>query len=255
MAMRRDDAMASDTHPGIVEAMWRYRVMSAGIILVMVLISVATALVVAPRARATGTIALATPPENSVLAPGIQGDASLARYTAQRAGFVTSDAVLENVAAKLGSDDITALRRDISASPSATSNTVTITAEADTSEKAVALADAAVAAYRAETLNDVNRLTDAAVKSIRANAEGIPATAPGASDTQSGLAIQASEIQTSSALFGDGVEFVMAPRKDAVTLPSIPLREAAIGLLLGLVLAATAAWIRADREQERERIR
>lgn len=252
MAMRRDDGFAAETHPGILEAMWRYRAMSAAIVIVMVLLSVATALVVAPRARASGTVALATPPQNSVIAPGIQGDASLARYTAQRAGFVTSDAVLEQVARTVGSHDVTKLRRDISANPSADSNTMVISAEADTSEKAVALANATIEAYRDQTAQDVKRLTDAAVTSINANARDIPPLSAGAADTLSQLAIQASQIQTSSALFGDGVEFVIAPRKNAVSLPSIPIREAAIGFVLGLVLAATVSWIRADREQSRE---
>ncbi|MGZ4804648.1 MAG: hypothetical protein ACXV9P_18760, partial [Acidimicrobiia bacterium] len=87
--------------------------MSAGIVLVTVLLSLGAALLVAPRSTATATVALSTPPQNSVLAAGIQGDASLARYTAQRAGFVTSDAVLLTVAKELGSKDITALRNDL----------------------------------------------------------------------------------------------------------------------------------------------
>jgi capsular polysaccharide biosynthesis protein len=231
---------------GILGALWRYKWMSAAIVIVTVLLSLGAALLVAPRAQATATIALSTPPANSVLAPGITGDASLGRYTAQRAGFITSDAVLGAVAAELGNEDITALRRDISASPSSTSNTIVITAQADTGKEAVKLAGAAAAAYRAQTEKDVQARTDSAVKSIQESAASVPSGSPGAADTQSQLNIQASEIRTSSAIFGDGVDFVIAPRSDAVTLPSIPLREAAVGFVLGLVLAATAAWIRAN---------
>src|SRR5207302_1845654 len=98
--------------------------------------------------------------------PGVQGDASLARYTAQRAAYVTSDAVLHSVAANLHRNDITQLRRDISATPSSSSNTIVIVAEAGTSREAVQLASATVAAYRSTTAQDVKRLTDAAIKSI-----------------------------------------------------------------------------------------
>jgi polysaccharide biosynthesis transport protein len=236
--------MSDESSVGVLEAMWRYRWMSAVIVIAMVGLSVGAALLVAPRAQAKATIALATPPANSVLAPGIQGDASLARYTAQRAGFVTSDAVLTALAESLGRDDITTLRRDLSASASSTSNTIVITGEADNAEDAVKLAGAAAEAYRSETAKDVTSLTDAAVASINESAQGIQDP-----NTLSQLEIQASEIRTSSALFGDGVEFVIAPRTDAVTLPSLPVREAGLGFVLGLVLAATVSWIRADRQR------
>ena len=248
--------MSEESSVGVLEAMWRYRLMTVIIIVVMVALSIGAALLVAPRASASATVALATPPENSVLAPGISGDASLARYTAQRAGFVKSDAVVTAVAKKLGRTDIAKIRKDLSAAASATSNTMVITASGDDGKAAVALAAAATEAYRSETQKDVQRLTDSAIASINTSAQAVRA-APNATPSQdtasattlSQLAIQASEIRTSSALFGDGVEFVIAPRLDAVTLPSLPIKEAAVGFILGLVLAATASWIRADRQR------
>ncbi|MGZ4690890.1 MAG: hypothetical protein ACXVJW_16835 [Acidimicrobiia bacterium] len=245
--------MTDEPQVGILGALWQYKWMSATIVLVTVLLSLGAALLVAPRSQATATIALSTPPQDSVLAAGVTGDASLGRYTAQRAGFVTSDAVLTAVAKELGSSDITALRNDLSASPSSTSNTIVITAEADSGAAAVKLAKAAADAYRSETAKDVQAKTDAAVRSIDASAQSIRDGASGsvvaqtsAASTLSQLAIHASDIRTSSALFGDGVDFVIAPRADAVSKPSIPIREAAVGFVLGLVLAATAAWIRAN---------
>ena len=247
--------MTNESQIGIVGALLRYKWMSAGIVLVTVALSLGAALLVAPRAQATATIALATPPANSVIAPGIQGDASLARYTAQRAGFITSDAVLNAVAKELGRTDITTLRRDLSASPSSTSNTIVITASAATGPEAVKLADAAARAYRIETQKDVTRLTDAAMQSIDQSSQAVRNTAQATTSapaTLSQLAISASDIRTSSALFGDGVDFVIAPRADAVSLPSIPVRELGVGLVLGLVLAATAAWIRANPQRATE---
>jgi hypothetical protein len=226
--------------------------MSAAIVSVMVVLSVGVGFLAQPRAQAKATIALSSPPAKSVLAPGVQGDASLARYTAQRAAYVKSDAVLRTVAASLRRSDITKLRGDISATPSTSSNTIVIVAEADSSREAVQLAAATVAAYRSKTSEEVRRLTDAAIASINESSlrvqAGITATSGNSVQTTlSQLAVEASEIKVSSALFGDGVDFVAAPRTDAVTQPSIPLREAALGLVLGLLLAATAAWVRADR--------
>jgi succinoglycan biosynthesis transport protein ExoP len=250
--MHGSAAMNDDAHPGVLASLWKYRGTSAAIVSVVVLLSVGVGFLAQPRgAQAKATIALSSPPAKSVLAPGVQGDASLARYTAQRAAYVTSDAVLRTVAASLRRSDITKLRRAISATASTSSNTIVIVADADTDREAVQLAAATVAAYRSETTHEVQRLTDAAIASIAQSSRRVQADASAGSKsistTVSQLAVQASEIRVSSALFGDGVDFVAAPRADAVTRASIPLREAALGLVLGLLLAATAAWIRADR--------
>lgn len=250
--MHGSAAINDEPHPGVLASLWRYRAMSAAIVGVMLAVSIGVGLVVQPRAQAKATIALATPPAKSVLASGIQGDASLARYTAQRAAYVTSDAVLHSVAVSLKRTDITQLRRDISATPSSTANTIVVVAQAGTRREALQLATATVAAYRSTTAADVKRLTDAAVASINASALHVQAASGSTpsnsvATTLSQLAVEANDIRVSSALFGDGVQFVAAPRADAVTGPSIPLRDAALGLVLGLLLAATAAWLRADR--------
>ena len=250
--MHGSAAMNDEAHPGVLASLWKYRAMSAAIVAVMVVLSVGVGFLAQPRAQAKATIALSSPPAKSVLAPGVTGDASLARYTAQRAAYVKSDAVLRTVAASLRRNDITKLRGDISATASTSSNTIVIVAEADTSGEAVKLAAATVAAYRSKTAEEVRLLTDSAIASINESSlrvqAGITATSGNSVQTTlSQLAVEASEIKVSSALFGDGVDFVAAPRADAVTLPTLPLREAALGLVLGLLLAATAAWVRADR--------
>ena len=164
--MHGSAAMNDEPHPGVLASLWKYRAMSAAIVAVMVVLSVGVGYVTQPRAQAKATIALASPPAKSVLAPGVQGDASLARYTAQRAAYVTSDAVLRTVAASLHRKDITQLRHDISATPSSSANTISIVAEADSGREAVQLATATVAAYRSKTLEEVQHLTDAAIASI-----------------------------------------------------------------------------------------
>lgn len=232
--------------------------MSIGIVMATLLVSVAAGLAIAPRAQATATIALSTPRTAGVVSAGSQGDASLARYTAQRARFVTSDAVMQAVAEELGRSDITTLRRDVTATPAGNSNTITITAEASSASGAVALAGAVVDAYRAESGREVERLTDAALATIDQSVADIraglgPQPAPelvsSVASTLSQLQIQANDLATSSALFGDGVEFVVEPRLDAVSTAGRPIREAALGIVLGVVIAATIAWLRADRDR------
>jgi capsular polysaccharide biosynthesis protein len=233
--------------------------MCATIVLIAVVLCAGVGFLTEPAAQAKATIALVTPPAKSVVAPGVQGDASMARYTAQRAAFIKSDALLKQVAASLKRDDLTKLRRQISATPSTTSNTISISAEAGSEAEARSIASATISAYRSLTAKDVQRRTDAAVNSINASALGVAAAgANGAvapdsvARAMSQLAIDASEIRVASATFGDGVESVITPRADATRRPSLSLREAALGLVLGLFLAATAAWIRADREDSAE---
>ena len=184
--------MDEDREPGVLDALWRFRWSSAAIVLFVVAVSVSVGLLAQPKAQAKATILLATPPENSVLTPSIQGDSSLARYTAQRAAFVTSDQMLDAVAANLAAPttakagvaangapattvpirhtdtrSFTDLRHDLTAAPSSTSNAIVITARGNSADDAVRLADAAVAAYRSETAKEVADLTNAAVRSIQ----------------------------------------------------------------------------------------
>ena len=91
----------TDEHPGVLASMWDYRVMCAAIVVIVVAVSVSAGLLVQPRAQAKATILLSPPPTGGVLAPDVQGDASMARYTAQRAAFVMTDKTLNTVADKL----------------------------------------------------------------------------------------------------------------------------------------------------------
>jgi len=251
-----NQGFGDDGQPGLVEALWRYRWSSMAIVVVAVGISIGVALMVQPPAQARATIALASPPEDNVLAPGTQGDASLARYTAQRAAFVTSDVVLGAVAAVTG-DDVTDLRSKVTATPSGTSNTLSVTVSAESRRAAVELAEAVVEAYRSETEAQIERRTEAAIRAIEESAasasgsRGATTDAAARSATLSQLALRASEIRVSSALLGDGVDFVNAPRRDAVMGRRLPVRDAALGFVVGLVVAATLAWIRADRSRVR----
>ena len=140
--------MSERIEPGLLAAMLRYWRMTLAIVVGVTAFSAAVAWGTDAQVQVRATIGLSAPPADSVLYSGVQGDASLGRYTTQRARFVTSDAVIEAVAADLGRDDLTDLRRDIVATASATSNVITVLVTASDSESAVALAQSVVDSYR-----------------------------------------------------------------------------------------------------------
>ncbi len=246
---------------GLLSAMWHYRAMCVVIVVVSVALSTVVGLVLTPKPSATATIALKTPSQDNVLAPGSTGDASLARYTAQRARFVTSDAVLGNVAAALGTDDLNGLRKKLEITPSTDSNIITITATGNSDDDAVALAGEVARAYAEETQKQVTALTDAALKSIDESAAQVRATITNnntavndaAASTLGQLQQRQAAIRTSSAVLGDGVEFIVKPDDSSVVNNKLPIKEAALGFILGLVIAGTAAYLRADSEAAAER--
>ena len=55
------------------------------------------------------------------------------------------------------------------------------------------------------------------------------------------------------AVLGDGVEFVVNPDESSVSSQQLPIREAALGLILGLVIAGTVAYLRADSDAAKQR--
>ncbi|ROP43012.1 CpsD/CapB family tyrosine-protein kinase [Pseudokineococcus lusitanus] len=248
------------TAPTLIGALWRYRWSSALLVLLVAALSVAAGSVSGPAATVSASISLTPPGPDNVLAPGTQGDASSARYTAQRAAFVTSDAVLTAVADRTGRDNLTELRREVVAEPALTSSTVTVTVESSDAEEAVALASAVVDSYAEQTQAQVDQLTQEALDSLAASEQEVidstdvvlpveEAQQGSVAATLADLRLQASEIRTSSALFGDGVSFVEAPRLDAVVTRGLPLREAFLGVVVGLVAAGLLAWVRADRHR------
>jgi capsular polysaccharide biosynthesis protein len=247
--------MTDSTQPPLFAAMWRYRIMCLVIVALMLELSYAAATWASGGITATATIGLRTPDANSVLAPGLQGDASLGRYTAQRARFMNSDAVMEAVAESVGTTDITSLRRQVHVTPSGTSNIITIVTEGDNAKEAVAIAAAVVEAYGSQTERQVGERTSEATDTLQRQIDAILASADdgelGASEASSvaQLRRQIADLETSRAVTGSGIEFVVEAREDAVVEPGLPVRELALGLIVGLALAASIAWWRADRDR------
>ncbi len=243
--------MTEQNGPSLIGAMWRYRVMCVAIVVATTALSGLVAMVTGGDYEATATIGLSTPGDDNVLVPGQQGDASLARYTAQRARFIAGDEVLGIVAAQLGKSDAGAVRPRVTVSASGTANFLTVTASGDSSTEAIELALAVVDAYAAQTARQVDDLTRAAVESLQVQLDELAAAGddPSSEAAAADVKLEIAQRQATQAVFGDGVEFVVEPTTDTVAAPGLPVRELALGLVLGLALAATAAWARADRNR------
>jgi polysaccharide biosynthesis transport protein len=250
--------------PDLLDALWRYRRMVVLVTLLFLALSTGAGLLIGSQARAEATVALTAPSSQNVLSPGLQGDAALARYTQQRALFVRSDDVLTAAMTKLPGTTLSGLRGAVSVNPSSTSTSMVLVAKARTTAQAIEIVDRVVDAYRDETRKQVAERTSAALSSIEGNSAALRRTLAGqptaavassAATTLSDLNRQASALQTDSAVFSDGVEFVQAATKESATGPKLPLRELALGLLLGLAVAGTAAWLRADRDRRVSRPR
>lgn len=249
--------MPEHSQPSLLGSLWRYRGMSVAIVLGMMVLTFLVTTQTSPGATATATLGLRTPSVDNVLAPGVQGDASLGRYTAQRARFINSDATMNDVAERVGEADVTAVRARLLVTASQTSNYITVKAEGDTAADAVALADAVVGAYRDQTAAQVATSTDAAVNAIQSqidvtlqNAEGSAGTvSDSAATTVSGLQAEIASLRTSQAIYGDGVEFVVIPDAESAVTRGLPIRPLALGAIVGLAIAVSLAWWRADRDQ------
>jgi capsular polysaccharide biosynthesis protein len=245
--------------PGVISSLWRFRWSSLAVVLTLTLLSTAAGLLLAPPPAARATITLKNPGSENLLARGVVGDASLARYTRQRADYITSDSVLEQVAGTLRQYDVTTLRRNIKVATSPTSNQFTVTASAGTAAEAVTLANTVVEAYRRATAAQVKRLTDDALDSIQkarsdiVDSRGAKAFPDSAIQTLSNLEQRASALRTDSAVFNDGVDFVQQASLDQAVVARLPFRNIAAGGIFGLLLAALLAWVRADRNRQIER--
>lgn len=244
--------------PGLLDSIWRYRWYVVVVTLAVFALSTGLGFLRDGQAQAEATVALTAPSSLNVLSPGLQGDAALARYTSQRALFVRSDDVLGTAAERLPGTTIEGLRAAITVTPAATSTSLLLSARATTPEDAVAVVGIVVDAYREETREQVEQRTQAAITSLDADATKLrriladpttAAAAQAAATTLSSVTRQTTELQADSAVFADGVDFVAAATRDSAVTPGLPIKNMAVGLLLGLVLASTLAWLRADRDR------
>jgi Mrp family chromosome partitioning ATPase len=251
------------TGPGLFEALWRYRWSSLALTALFAFLSAGAGLLLQSQITAHAKLALLTPRSNNVIGGNIESEASFVRFTMQRALFVTSDPVLTRAAQQVdGGATADSLRKQVTATASATGDVITVNATASTPERAAAICNAVVKAYQDETLNEVNDATAAALNSINVTRGQIQrsllaagagrlgaATESSASQTLAQLEIRANDIRVETTLYGSGVSFVDPATPGTADQGGLPIREAVLGVAFGALLAATVSWLRADRDR------
>ncbi len=191
--------------------------------------------VTSPGAIARGQLGLVYPATDNVLLPLPAGDATMARYTAQRALFAKSDVVLEDAAGSVPDVTVEELRGALSVVASKTANAILITGSADSPQRAVILTQALMDSYRTATAEDV------AARSA-ANSEGWTARGDNA---------KAEQILIEGESFGDGVEFEVSPNLSGTESRKLVTRESVLGLFVGLGVGALLAWSVEDSRRRR----
>ena len=254
--------MDSQPAPRLFEALARYKWSSLCLTLAIVAISVVVAAITAPRGvTATATIVLKAPihsttgintdPTNS----GQLSEASFVRYVQQRAVFFTSDRVLNQARGSLtAAPDLTTLRGEVTAAAATDGQSITLSVNAGDAGQAIAIGNAIIQAYRDLSRSDATAQINGSLAALTAERsqllQGQP-NPPSNAITQQLATIDAdtAALNVSLSQFGDGVSFA----NGAVAQPSgfgkDLLRDGAIGLALGLVVAAAVAWARADRDR------
>ena len=189
-----------------------------------------------PNAEAKGVVGLVAPSNTNPLASFATSDSMMSRYTAQRASFAASDRVIGMIAGETG-QSISEVRNRIEIEASPTTNVFTIRAVANTPQKAVDLAEKLVASYRTATREEIQASGQAAAESYRL----------------AGDLSQAARVTASSDAFGDGVSFVEAATLGSTDSRSIPVKDVALGILIGLLIGVLTAWSQEDRAMRRRK--
>jgi Mrp family chromosome partitioning ATPase len=244
--------MEEKTTPGPFEALWRYRWVSLLIVVVAVVLSVAVSGLISGRqATASAKIVLATPTAFDPVGVSAPTEPTFDRYVGQRAIFVTSSDVLGAAAKKLA-DGSTAeqLRTRVTASAMANGEAIIVTAQGSTAQRAASAANAVVAAYEQESAAQVQTAGNATLAAISASRSQLIQSGSSISNAAViSLDQQANSVRIAMAQFGSGVTFANAATSSAAKTTGFSPTTAVIGFVLGLLIAATIAWMRADRDR------
>ncbi|MCU1682738.1 MAG: cell shape-determining protein [Amycolatopsis sp.] len=254
--------MDDQPSPKILEALWRYRWSSLVIVGVVFVLSAVAALAFSSHSSATAHIVLKAPDKAGIVGVDAGSEPAFVRYVNQRALYVVSDRVLATASTNLhGAVSVNELRDEVTAKASTNGDSIDLTV-AGSVGSTTAIADAVTAAYRTESLADVQaagqKILDALAsrrRDVVASLTPDVATHPSdpnnlaAGQTLSDLDKQATSVRVAAQQFGDGVSFVDKAVADGSGLARSVLRDGGIGIAFGALLAAVLAWVRADRDR------
>jgi capsular polysaccharide biosynthesis protein len=251
----------------LVEAVWRYRLMSFLIVLVSVLAAVGATMVLFSSAQATARFAVTDPTNtNNVLRNGVVSGQGYATYTAQRAAFAGSSPVLARAAEILpqkGGPALSAgaLRGRVQTSSKPDGGVVIVVASGEDMHQAALVANAVVQAYQEVTIKTNQQQLDKQLSTLQATRQKLTGqldqAVPGTREYRA-LTADLSELQermtgvvSARSNTTDGVQFVDNADPSAATPSKVP-RNAAIGAALGLILACVVSFLRAAGQMRRQ---
>ncbi len=249
--------MQEGSTPGVFEAILRFRRMFVLIVLAVAALSAGVGFVLGRGTTASAQMVLRTPGTDDVVGVVASTESTFVRYVAQRTIFATSEPVLSRAASRLGDTTVDELRNEVTATADPAGDSITVTADAATAERAAQIANSMVEAYRFQSQAQVTAASNSALAALKNQRDSVVESSEGgstievssASQTVSELDQRSSEIGVAASVFGSGVSFVDEATADAATSSGLPLRETAAGLVLGALIAGTVAWLRADRDR------
>jgi capsular polysaccharide biosynthesis protein len=244
----------------LVEAVWRYRVMSLIIVLVCALAAVSVTQLLFRTASATARFAISDPTNKNSLNWGVVSSTGFSTFTAQRAVFAQSAPVLIRAGQILVSQggprrSLGEMRSRVHTEPEPEGGVVHVTATGETMPIAASTANSVIKAYQQLTQESIKAQREAQLKSNRAQqkvvATELAETPARTRQSQtltsllSKLQQQESELVTEAAKDNDGVQFVDAA-DPAAKADSKLMRNGVIGIAVGVLLATVASFLRAS---------
>ncbi|MFD0685139.1 hypothetical protein [Actinomadura fibrosa] len=245
----------------LVEAVWRYRLMSFLIVLACALASIAATQILFSGATATARFAVTDPTNNNnVLRMGVVSGQGYATYTAQRAAFAGSTPVMARAAEivrdkrgpKLTGEQ---LRGRVQTSSKPDGGVVIVTAKGASMAEAAVIANAVLQAYQEVTVSTNVSKLDAQIKNIQAlekKVTGELEVAQAGSRSYRLLSTQLTKLQaeesgllSSRSKTNDGVQFLDNADPSAPTASKLP-QNLLIGIAIGIIVACVVSFLRAS---------
>lgn len=254
--------------PGLLQSIWRHRWMVVAIALLAAVAAYGVSYLQTPTYEARARLLLTDPASTGLFEEGSRVDPE--RFLANQVEVANSSDVHARAAESLGAEYTEQdVGGDVEVSGSEGVDVLTIEAEGDSAQEAAALANAVGQAYADLRREDIQQRAEQSVEQLsdsmtdlreridEANAalggEGtdslLEAERDAAADQLASFEARADEIAVDAALYGSGVERFTEARPPLAPTAPRPARNAAVGLMLGVVAGAGIAWLRTERKR------
>jgi capsular polysaccharide biosynthesis protein len=256
--MTADTSTTPTLEISLVEAVWRYRLMSVLIVLACGLAAVGATQLLFGSVQSTARFAVTDPTNTNSLHMGVVSGTGYATYTSQRAVFAQSASVLKRAADIIAGSNgprftLEKMRASVHTAAQPDGGVVEVTASGSTVAIAATKANAIVQSYqeltsqtisgrRTQQLAAINNAEKKVAKDLL-SAKGKEAIALQANLTK--LQTQESQLLADDDGANDGVQFVDQADPTATVSSKLP-QNAVIGLAVGVLIACVASFLRAS---------